>query len=265
MTEAIATTPLRMIFRFPFRGPNWFGQFAIGSALIFASTFIPIVPTLFVYGYVLRVMRQAIDGQDLVLPAWDNWGKLGMDGLRAMLVSLAYLLPGILALGGGITLYFVSVIAFSAAAEAAEQVGETPGLMASLGFMAGLVIFFFSLAAGPILLLLGAIPLPVATAHFAARDKAEAAFRLREWWPFLRVNKLGYFIDWVIFAGLVYILSFALTVAYYSIVLCCLIPVLIAPIGFYMSLVSAALFGQTYRESGALLSASDRAVMPATQ
>ena len=95
MTEAMATTPLRSVFQFPLRGPNWLSRFAIGCALILAASFIPIVPMLFVYGYALQVMRQAIDGQDLALPEWENWGKLGIDGLRATVVGLVYMLPGL--------------------------------------------------------------------------------------------------------------------------------------------------------------------------
>jgi len=127
MTEAMATTPLRIVFQFPLRGPNWLSRFAIGCALILASSFIPIIPMLFVYGYLLQVMRQAIDGQDLVLPAWEDWGKLGIDGLRATLVGLVYMLPGMLVMFGGMVLYFVGIIGLSAASAAAEKAGETMG------------------------------------------------------------------------------------------------------------------------------------------
>ena len=44
-------------------------------------------------------------------------------------------------------------------------------------------------------------------------------------------------------------------IAYCTVVLCCLIPFVLAPIGFYLSLVSAALFGQTYRESVSMVEA----------
>ncbi len=56
----------------------------------------------------------------------------------------------------------------------------------------------------------------------------------------------------MIAAGLMGILYFASMLAYYSIVLCCFIPILMAPIGFYVSLVGAALFGHIYRESAAI-------------
>jgi hypothetical protein len=85
-----------------------------------------------------------------------------------------------------------------------------------------------------------------------------AAFRVREWWPLLRANKLGYLIAWVVVAGLMALSYAALIMVYYTLVLCCFIPLLMAPAGFYVSLVSAALFGQTYRESVAMLAARNQ-------
>lgn len=261
MSEAISTTSLRTLFKFPFQGPNWQNRFIIGAVLTLANFVVPIVPGIFVSGYLLQLMRRAIKEEELVLPDWNDWGRLAKDGLRAMLIGLVYLLPGMLVFYGGMALYFISVIGLpllmSAAGEG-HRVGVTVPLLMSM-FSVG--IMFFSVLVGSILILLGAIPLPVATAHFAAQDKVAAAFHLREWWPLLRVNKLGYFISWVIVAGLGGILYFALMLAYYSVVLCCLIPFLSAPMGYYLSLVGAALFGQTYRESLALLPASDQVTL----
>jgi hypothetical protein len=116
-----------------------------------------------------------------------------------------------------------------------------------------MAIFLLSLFFGFILILLALIPLPAAMAHFVAQDKVAAGFRVREWWPLLRANRSGYFAAWVVVFGLITILNFAIVLAYYSVVLCCLIPFLAAPISFYVSVVALALFGQTYRESRTLL------------
>jgi hypothetical protein len=66
---------------------------------------------------------------------------------------------------------------------------------------------------------------------------------------------MGYFVGWVVILGLTTILYYALTLAYTTVILCFIIPLLMAPAGFYLSLISAALFGQTYRESVVLLEA----------
>jgi hypothetical protein len=78
---------------------------------------------------------------------------------------------------------------------------------------------------------------------------------VREWWPLLRLNKLGYFAAWIVILGLLAAYYFVTSMAYYSLILCCLIPLISAPVSFYTLLIGAALFGQTYRESTTLLEA----------
>jgi hypothetical protein len=256
MPEASAVTPLKALFRFPFQGTNWRNHFLIGSALNLAAAFVPILPSIFVYGYVLRIMRRAIEGGDLELPAWDDWGKLGADGLRLMLVSLVYLLPGLLVILAGWTIYMVASFSSPLVMATAGEQGEGAAvLMAMLSFFGSFVILMLCMLLGSLLLLLGSIPLPAALAHFVARDQVAAAFRVREWWPMLRANRLGYFAAWVVMFGLVTVLYLAVMFAYYSVVLCCFIPVLAAPLTFYAALIGGVLFAQIYRESKSMLAA----------
>lgn len=244
MSDSTTITSLKEIFRFPFTGTEWRSRFLLGSVLMLASLVIPILPGLLVAGYALRIMRQAIAGHELSLPPWDDWGKLFMDGLRYAVVSIVFFLPGLIVMGIGLAGYFGGFFVGGAAQETAE------GLVAML---AGMGIYLIGLAVGMLLLALGAIPWPAATAHFVAQDNLAAAFRVREWWPFLKANKLGYLIAWVTVLGMYYLGSFALGVLIYTIVLCCLLPFAIPPAALYFSVFSAALFGRTYRESGALL------------
>jgi hypothetical protein len=208
-------------------------------------------------------MRQAIKGQDLTLPAWNDWNRLLLDGLRGTAVSLVYLLPGLLIFLGGMGIYFATSFALPLMIGAAEQSGEEAmALPIMLMFFFGFGVLMLSMFLGMLLMFLGALPLPMATAHMIAHEKLGAAFRLREWWNLLRANWLGYGISLVIVAGLAMVLYTAITLLYYSVVLCCLVPFVTAPIGFYLSLVSAATFGQTYRESVTLFEAKNE-VMPA--
>jgi len=250
MSETMSTLSLKRLFRFPFQAPNWQSRFLVGSALILANYVIPIVPGIFVAGYALRVMRQTLAGQEPELPAWDDWGELTKDGLRAVLVSLVYFLPGLLVFMGGTAIYFFGnlylPLATSASGKPDEMLVALPAIL--LGSMA---ILFISMLAGMLLSLLGAISMPAATAHFVAQEEVRAAFRVRQWWRILRTDKLGYFISWVIVAGLLAVLYSGAMLAYYTLILCCLIPILTAPITLYVLLVGAALFGETYRESSA--------------
>jgi hypothetical protein len=175
-----------------------------------------------------------------------------------MLVGLVYLLPGILVLLGGVTLYFASIFSWPLLASAAERGGDGQvALLLSISILGSMAIMMLSMLLGSLLILLGLIPLPVVTAHFALQDKVAAAFRIREWWPLLRANKLGYFAAWVVVFGLMSVLYFAFAMAYYTLILCCLVPLLAAPVSFYVTLIGAVLFGQTYRESMAILETAE--------
>jgi hypothetical protein len=254
MAEAFAVTPLKTLLKSPFQGPNWRNSFLIGSALTLAGFFIPFIPLVFVYGYALETMRRAVKGRDLELPAWDDWGQLGVDGLRLILVSLVYLLPGTIIFFGGWVLYFAGSFLFPIlAGVAGEQSSGLAPILVMLGVFGSLGILMLSMFLGFLLILLGSIPLPVATGHFVARDQIVGAFRVREWWPLLRSNKLGYFAAWVVILGLLAAYYFVISMAYYTLILCCLIPLISAPVSFYVLLIGAALFGQTYRESTTLL------------
>jgi hypothetical protein len=249
----LTTASIKEFFRFPFRGPDWKNRFLIGAALSLAGFIIPILPLIVVYGYFMEVMRRVIEQGEIVLPAWDDWGKLALDGLRALGVGLVYLLPGQVVFWGGFLLYMVVSFSFPFFMVAAE--GNQAAVAGPLALLGSMAVMFVSILLGSLLTLLGAVPLPMALAHVAAKGEFGAAFRFRQWWTLLRANKLGYFVAWVLFAGLTAMGYFATTMAYYTIVLCCLIPFLGAPVGFYLFSVGAAVFGQTYRESTAMAAA----------
>jgi hypothetical protein len=248
MAESMTTKSIKDILLFPFREPDWRSRFLIGAALVLAGYFIPIVPLVFAIGYALQIMRRAALGESLTLPAWDEWGRFGVDGLRAILVALIYLLPGFVVLLGGMGLYFATSFSMPAMYEndivAAGWNSAWPWV-----FLGGMAIMFLSMFLGTVLLAVGAVPLPMALAHLAVRDKVSAAFHPREWWPLVRANTLGYFVAWVVGVGLAALLYLAQMLVGYSVILCCLVPFVSAVGGFYLSLVGAALFGQFYRES----------------
>ena len=250
-------TQLRQIFRYPFQSPDWQSRYWVGVGLIFLGFIIPIIPLLFVGGYFMRVLRSRIREQELALPAWDDWGGLALDGLRQIVVTAVFLLPGFLVLFVGQILYFLSFFAATFSASANDPSNPAPflAMFGSIGIM------FLSLALGMLLIFLGIIPLPMALAHCASKESLGAAFHFREWWRLLRLNAWDYFIAWVVIAGLAMVLFTALTLAYYTIVLICLVPFLMALIGFYVLLVYGSLFGQVYRDSQQLVSHEEIAII----
>ncbi len=244
----LTTSSLKPIFRFPFEGEDWKKRFLVGAGLNLAGMCIPILPTPFVYGYIVEVMRRIIWGGALELPAWDDWGRLGADGLGVTLVGLVCLLPGLLLYLGGTALYMFGSFAMPFIAMfAVTDPTATALIFFVAALFAQLAVAFVSMALGSLLLVAGIVPLPVAVAHMAAGEKIAAAWRVRECWRILRANALGFAIDCVILAGLSALLYTVLIVLYYSVVPCLLVPVLTAPAVFYIILVGAARFAQSYR------------------
>ena len=251
MSNETTLSGLKRFFKFPFEGQDWQKRFVIGVALILVSFFIPVIPQIFVFGYIVQVMRLAIEGKPLMLPEWDDWGKLGVDGLRYGVVSLAFMLPGFLVYFGGMGLYMVSAMVLPMSMQMMEH-GRGNFAVIPLFFVGSMLIMFLSIFLGMILVLLGAIPLPVALSHFVVKDQVGAAFRFREWWKVLWRNKLSYFIAWVVVGGLFAVLYMGMMLLYSTMIFCILIPVLSAPLLFYLMLVKATVFGETYRESVSL-------------
>jgi hypothetical protein len=248
MAEPISIPSLKSIFRFPFQGAGWEKRFLVGTLLTLVSLIIPIVPVIFVCGYLLEVMRRAVKGEEMVLPDWTDWGKLGLDGLKYFLVNLVFLLPGTLIYVVGFGFYFISMFSISFGSAFTQNSPGLPDAFVPM-FLLALVVFFISMFLGPLLFFLGVIPLPAAIANMAVEGRLAAGFRLRQWWPVLWKNKLGYFITWTILFGLFFILYVVHFLVYITCILCWLMPFLLAPMGFYLGLVYAALFGMTFRES----------------
>lgn len=172
-----------------------------------------------------------------------------MDGLRFLVVNFVYTLPATVVFLGGWGLYmgtFMTFLPMLNSASVGEAAAMSSGMFASIGIMV------LSMFLGSLLLLLGGVPLPMATAHLAAQGSVASAFRVGEWWRLLRANKLGYFIAWVVFIGLGGLLYTVCMMLYSTFILCCLIPFAMAPAIFYLALVGGALFGQVYRESAEL-------------
>lgn len=252
MSRPLSVSSLKDLFRYPFRGVDWKNRFLVGSALVLAGFFIPIVPLIFVCGYTLQVTRRTLQGEEPSLPPWADWGRLGVDGLRGLLVSFVYLLPGTALYFIGLGVYTACILVVPFLTAASGRASEPAGAALAL---VGVGLFMLFTCAAMLLWLLGAVPLPVATAHFVARDSVAAAFYVREWWPLLRANKLGFFIDWVVLAGLSALLYLGYTLIAYTAVLCCLLPYLLAPALFYLALVGAAKFAESYREGAEMVGA----------
>jgi hypothetical protein len=265
MPRELTTTSIKALLKFPFKEREWRGRFLIG-VLLYLACFIPflgLAAGMIIYGYIIQVMRRASKGEDLVMPAWDDWGGMLKDGFLGAVIQIVYLLPGLFVFYGGMFVYFFAILGSNLLIPFAAQENGDPSLVILflLIFFASFAILFLSMAIGWLLMFLGLVPLPVALAHFSAQGRMSAAFRIREWWPLLRANKLGYFVAWVIVAGLGAMLYMALMPLYFVFsfmffllpFLMIFVFIVFVPLYLYLALVSAAVFGRTYWESVALV------------
>jgi len=249
MTNQASTSQLKPVFSFPLHDRQSRERFLIGSGLLLSSFIVPIIPGLIVFGYILRIMRSTAKGEAPTMAAWSDWSSLLNLGFRGTIVNSLFTLPSFVFFLFGIVAYFGAFFLIPLSSSAETDAG---GALLSAVFLA-MAVMFMSLALGTLLLMLGLIPLPASLAHFVVKDELSAAFRLREWWPILSSNRLGYFISFVIVMGILGIMYFVVVVMYYTFVLMCLAYFIMIPLSFYALLVGAALFGDTYREGLASL------------
>jgi len=95
---------LESIATYPTNRDNWITTVLIGGVLLLLGFLL--VPLVFVYGYVVRVIKDTSEG-DSEPPAFGDWGELFVDGLKAWLIGLVYLLVplvvGIVTIGAALT------------------------------------------------------------------------------------------------------------------------------------------------------------------
>lgn len=249
MKRKAAMTQLKVFFRFPFQDSEAKSRFIAGSALLLGGFIIPIIPGLFVYGYALRILKSTVEGKPPSMPPWDDWSSLFKLGLRGAIVSFIYTLPAMGVFLFGLAIYFGAFILLPFTSSADANSSDPIFFL----FLLAMGAMFLSMAIGSALLILGTLPLPASISHFVKSDQLSAAFRVREWWPILSANRLGYFISFVIVAGILGIAYYAFFVLYSTLILLCLAFFILPSIGFYIMLVAASLFGESYREGSAAI------------
>ena len=81
-----------------------------------------------------------------------------------------------------------------------------------------------------------------------ATDDFGAAFRLKEWWTIFKANVGGFMLAYLLVFAVSMVLNSILGFLYCTIILCCIVPFLTAPVTLYTVIISGALFGEAYRE-----------------
>lgn len=206
---------------YPTENDNWVKTILIGGALsIFAFLLIPII---FVYGYIVEVIRHSLDG-DPTPPEFEDWGDLLVDGLQALVIVIVYLLiPAIVAavtVGG-------SVMAMATGTRGGAAAGVA-GLL--FGFLISLVLA----------LVFGYVAV-AAVVNFAREGSLGAAFDFGTLRPILFDS--DYAVAWALSVAVFFAVGIVTGVLN-------LIPVIGAIIGaflgFYAQIVAARLWADGY-------------------
>jgi hypothetical protein len=209
-------------FGYVFEDDQWIPKILIAAAILlggilfFWLLFIPsILAALLLAGYGVEITRRVINRNPQILPEWENWEALIVDGLKYWIISIVYSLPMLL-------IWMCLGIPGAALSQ------DAPGWSAAFNSVAGCLNFLWSIVVG--------ILMPAAIAFFVANDDLGAAFRFGDVFNFVRDNFSNYLIvlvmSWV--TGIIGFLGFLL----------CLLPVLVT--GPYSGWVMNHLYGEAY-------------------
>ena len=214
-TEYDFLKPLTYVFE----DPQWVQKLLMGA--LFSLAGIILIGVFFLYGYLARLVRNVVAGEERPLPEWIELGDMFSEGAMLFVASLIY--------GAPFFLFFFLMFPFSVLANidnAAMHILAGGGLM-----LVSLVLVPFSFAM--------AIWVPAALLHAAVKRDFSAAFDFRTIAAFLRNNALNYLLAWLdwLVARMAAPLGFAL----------CCVGVFVT--SFWAMLVGAHAFAQVYRLS----------------
>jgi hypothetical protein len=171
-------------FGYVFDDDEWITKILIAAAilglgLLFSwMLLIPLILAgLLLGGYGVEITRRVLNGTTPVLPEWDDWGELIVDGVKAWVIGVVYALPLI------IVAICLSVPIGIAAEDAREVSSLFSALQSCLNFLWGIVM---------------GLLLPAAVASFVAEGEVSAAFRFGDVFNLVRNNFGTYVIVLVI-------------------------------------------------------------------
>ena len=245
MSTEISTLQLQALFTYPFKDDAWVKKLVIGILLIFTGFIIPLLPLILVFGYIMRIMDRIINQEgDPYLPEWDDWGKLFVDGARLLAGALVYSLPVLLFFFAGYMITFLPAFIFPLLEIIVNSSTSTFAIFTILGMLFG----FGLMGLGFLLAFAFGLIVPAGLAHLVAKDRFAAAFQFNQWWPVFRINFTGFLIAFVISFGLLMIGTLIFQIIYFTIILCCLIPVVFCVFSMYVALVLMPLYAVAYRD-----------------
>lgn len=233
---------IQNVLLFPFRDRDSWTQFLIACAIMLAAFIIPILPSILLMGYTMKIMQQIIQRKESPsMPAWQgsDWGATFMDGLKLYGAQIVLMLPLFILMGCGILFLVSGSIGFSALAdESTRAFAPVAGFVMLLGMGSTALFSLLSLPYG--------IVLSAAIGHVAAKGSFSAAFEFKEWWQVFRAAIGQYLIAYVVLMAASFVLVMVMQIAMITIVLICIIPLLMIPYAVYLMLITNVMYAQAY-------------------
>ena len=195
--------------KFPLEDLDWGKKILIGGVL----NTVPIL-NFISFGYALETMKMVMD-KDYALPDWDEFGAKFMMGLKAVIISIIYMIIPIV-------IMTISVII---------------GL-----FFGKESIAMIGLSVATLLAVVIGVMLPMAIASYVAKDSMKVAFNFTE----IIKRIMSVFVEYVIYYIVIVIL---MAIGSFLFVIPVIGWILVAICMFYLQLVSAYYFGMLYNKS----------------
>ena len=227
---------------FPVRDAEARKQFLIACLVTLAGFIIPLVPTLILMGYGVRIMRQVIDERKKPsMPEWQgsDWSAMLTDGLYVLGLQVILMAPLLLIMGCGMVFIFSGSLGFTAFAN--ENNNSIPTLGLILFFIGIGLTMLFSLLSFPYgIIISAAIPHSIANKSFAA------GFNFKEWFPIFRKGLANFILGYVFIMIMSFVFVFVIQFAMITLILMCIIPFLMIPYTTYITLITNTIYSQAY-------------------
>jgi len=233
---------LGRIISFPFKGEKAFEKILIGTLVLLAGMIIPILPVVFVEGYLYRMMKRVIsrDGE-LEMPEWDDWGGLLKDGIKLTLTRGIYNLPFAILLLFTILVFSVPyIVPIFIATTKGETTYIWIGILIVLILLGiGIVMMFITMLVS----MLTKFFLPLPMGNVVSTDSLGAAFEFRAWWKIFKKNWDEFLLIFAVSAGLAFVGSLVSQILLATFVLMILLPA----VTFLMMVYVYALYAEGFR------------------
>lgn len=212
--------------KYPMNRDDWVKQYIIGVALIFF--FWLIIPVFILGGYYINVLRQTEAGNEEP-PAFGNWGKLIIDGLKALVIAIGYfLIPTILFMVVAVFMGGLGVLVSGGSNAAAAGISIVAILLLLVTFLVALVIVYVY---------------PAALVNFAKHDSIGKAF------DFGTIKNVAftsdYFIAWILAFLVNFVANIITNILFITIIGIILIPF----VAFYSAVVVQNLYGRGFAKA----------------